>query len=148
MSSEQVCRAIIDFMKEDKDSEYSITLGTDSEKASDNTADFVTAIVVHRIGRGARYFWKRIRGDEKFHTLRTRITKEVMTSLEVAQGFLKEMEGMDAPKYSFAIHLDIGENGATRTLIKELVGVIRAYNFDVKTKPDSYAATNVADRHV
>ncbi|MDP1718887.1 MAG: ribonuclease H-like YkuK family protein [bacterium] len=148
MSSGQVCRAIVDFMKEDRDSQYNITLGTDSEKASDDTADFVTAIVVHRIGRGARYFWRRIGGDEKYHTLRTRITREVTISLEMAQAFLLEMGELESPKYDFAIHLDIGENGATRTMIQELVGMIRGYNFNVKIKPDSYAATNVADKHV
>ncbi|MEK7506005.1 MAG: ribonuclease H-like YkuK family protein, partial [Patescibacteria group bacterium] len=33
-------------------------------------------------------------------------------------------------------------------LIQEVVGMVRANNFEAKTKPDSYAASKVADRHV
>jgi len=33
-------------------------------------------------------------------------------------------------------------------MIQEVVGMIRANNFEARTKPESYAASNVADRHV
>ena len=33
-------------------------------------------------------------------------------------------------------------------MIQEITGMIRANNFEVKTKPESYAASSVADRHV
>ncbi len=148
MSAEQVSREIIDFMKADPDREYKVTLGTDSEKNADNLADFVTAIVVHRVGNGGRYFWRRIQGPEKFHTLRDRITHEVLISLEIAKSFLTTFKSFQSPKYDFEIHVDVGENGATKVMIQELVGMIRANNFEVRTKPDSYAASKVADRHV
>lgn len=148
MSTDQVSREIIEFMKADPGREYKITLGTDSEKNSDNLADFVTAIVVHRVGNGGRYFWRRIEGPGKFHTLRHRITHEVLISLEIAKNFLTVLKSFPAPKYDFEIHVDIGENGATKVMIQELVGMIRANNFEVRTKPDSYAASKVADRHV
>jgi len=148
LSPEQVGREIVRFMKESSDHEYKITLGTDSEKDADNTADFVTAIVVHRVGNGGRYFWRRITGPTKYHSLRQRITQEVLMSLEIAKMFLETMKHVDAPKFDFEIHVDVGENGATKTLIQELVGMIRANNFEVRTKPDSYAASKVADRHV
>lgn len=149
LSSEQVSREIINFITERPDFEYKVTLGTDSEKDSENNADFVTAIVVHRVGNGGRYFWRRIAGPTKYHTLRNRITQEVLISLEIAKSFLEVMKQQaDAPKFDFEIHVDIGENGATRTLIQELVGMIRANNFEVSTKPNSYAASKVADRHV
>ena len=148
LSAEQVGREIVDFMKADTHREYKITLGTDSQKDADNTADFVTAIVIHRVGNGGRYFWRRIQGPEKFHTLRARITQEVLISLEVAKHFLGELKNLEVPKYDFEIHVDVGENGATRTMLQELVGMIRANNFEVRTKPDSYAASKVADRHV
>ena len=148
LSAEQVSREIIDFMKANPEKEYKITLGTDSEKDADNLADFVTAIVVHRVGNGGRYFWRRIEGPGKFHTLRQRITHEVLLSLEIAKSFLTTFKQFSAPKYDFEIHVDVGENGATKVMIQELVGMIRANNFEVKTKPDSYAASKVADRHV
>ncbi len=148
LSAEQVSRHIVDFMKADPFREYKITIGTDSEKDSNDEADFVTAIVVHRVGNGARYFWRRISGETKFHTLRHRITQEVLISLAIAKEFLEAISKFDAPKYDFEIHLDIGQNGATKVMIQELVGMVRAHNFEAKTKPDSYAATNVADKHV
>src|SRR3989344_372931 len=148
LSSEQVSREIVNFMNEKPDHEYKITLGTDSEKDPQNNADFVTAIVVHRVGNGGRYFWRRIQGPTKYHTLRNRITQEVLLSLEIAKNFLEVMKNAGAPKFDFEIHVDVGENGATKVLIQELVGMIRANNFEARTKPDSYAPSKVAGRHV
>lgn len=152
MNHEQVVQEIVRFMKEDTQRQYKITIGTDSLKTHDNLADFVTAIVVHRVGNGGRYFWRRIEAMDKFYTLRDRITREVLTSLDIAQKFVSIMdeEGKKTavPKFDFEIHIDVGENGATKVMLQELVGMIRAHNFEAKTKPDSYAATSVADKHV
>lgn len=148
LSTDQVSREIVNFMKSNSQKEYKVTIGTDSLKDADNTADFVTAIVVHRVGNGGRYFWRRIQGPGKFHTLRDRMTHEVLMSLEIAKEFLLQIKKHDAPKFDFEIHVDIGENGATKVMIQELVGMIRANNFEARTKPDSYAASKVADRHV
>lgn len=140
---------IIDFMKDDRLSEYRVTIGTDSQANIEQKADFVTAIVVHRIGKGARYFWTRSGEPIKFHSLRDRITREVLISLDSANQFSESLAAFkDAPKFDFEIHVDIGQNGATKVMIQELVGMIRAHNFEAKTKPESYAASNVADKHV
>lgn len=151
LTSAQVAEEIVRFMREEPERQYKVTLGTDSLKLPGTIADFVTAIVVHRVGRGGRYFWRRIELDN-FHTLRDRIMREVLMSLEVAHQFIGEFElarkTKATPKYDFEIHVDVGENGATKVMIQELVGMIRAHNFEARTKPDSYAASNVADRHV
>lgn len=164
LNTRQVISEIIRFMREDDKRRYKIVIGTDSERNEDNTADFVTAIVVHRVGNGGRYFWRRI--DEgrlaeeraKFHTLRDRIINEVLLSLEVAKEvlvILKDFgasnfsaQGGSVPGWDFEIHADVGENGETKTMIAEVVGMIRAYNFEARTKPNSYGASKVADRHV
>ena len=142
-----VVEEILAFMKANTKHEYKVTLGTDSEAMADKRADFVTAIVVHRVGNGGRYFWRRIEDGSKFHTLRARITQEVLISLEIAHAFLETAATFEMPKFDFEIHVDIGENGATKAMMQELTGIIRASNFAVKTKPDSYAASKVADRH-
>ena len=139
-----VVREIIHFMKFDERRSYKIIIGTDSLRTSHITADFVTAIVVHRVGNGGRYFWRRIEAL-KTQTLRTRITHEALLSVEIAKEFLEIMKDANMPKYDFEIHLDIGENGETKVMIQELVAMIRANNFEAKTKPDSYAASKVAD---
>ncbi len=151
-SATQVAREIVNFMLAEPSCDYKITLGTDSLRGLGTSADFVTAIVVHRVGRGARYFWRRI-DLENFHTLRDRIMREVLISLEVAHNFIDKLENevsgvVVKPRYDFEIHIDVGDNGATKVMIQELVGMIRANNFEARTKPFSYAASNVADRHV
>lgn len=148
LSVEQVVQAIISFIADDPKRSYKIIIGSDSERKPDKTADFVTAIVVHRVGNGGRYFWRRVIAGEKFHTLRDRIVREVLMSLEAAKLFLEAARTMSVPDFDFEIHVDIGENGQTKVMIQELVTMIRANNFEVKTKPESYAASKVADRHV
>ncbi|PIP17009.1 MAG: hypothetical protein COX44_02235, partial [Candidatus Portnoybacteria bacterium CG23_combo_of_CG06-09_8_20_14_all_37_13] len=98
------------------------------------------------IGRGGRYFWKRIY-CKKFPSLRQRIYKEVALSLNLAQKLLKNFEPGKL-KQDLEIHVDVGQNGQTREMIKEVVGMVRGSGFNVKTKPDSYAASSVADKHV
>ncbi|KKU91609.1 MAG: hypothetical protein UY23_C0001G0215 [Candidatus Jorgensenbacteria bacterium GW2011_GWA1_48_11] len=144
----QVVEEIIRFIEAKPKDSYKIIIGTDSEALVSKDADFVTAIVVHRLGNGGRYFWRRIELG-KFHTLRDRIIKEVLLSLDVAKEVLLELKKQEIPSHwDFEIHADIGEKGETRVLIQEVVGMIRASNFEVKTKPESYAASKVADRHV
>lgn len=148
LTLEGVVGEIIAFMKNDPKRHYKITVGTDSERFATGNADFVTAVVVHRVGNGGRYFW---RGAElgPFHTLRDRIIKEVMISLDLGKQLLEVIRRSEmGDNWDFEIHADIGENGPTSAMIQEVVGMIRAHNFQAITKPGSYAATNVADRHV
>ncbi|MCL4405380.1 MAG: ribonuclease H-like YkuK family protein [Patescibacteria group bacterium] len=146
-SPKEVAREIIAFMKADPDRSYKVIIGTDSLLYDKTKADFVTAIVVHRIGNGGRYFWRRTELDN-FYSLRSRITREVVMSLDVARDILEFLRVMDAPRFGFEIHVDVGEKGETKVIIQELLGMIRAHNFEARTKPDSYAASSVADRHV
>lgn len=143
-----VVAEIIRFMKEDDKRHYKVVIGTDSERAEDHSADFVTAILVHRVGNGGRYFWRRMEEKTKFYNLRDRIINEVLLSLEVAKEVLTILKDLKAPDFDFEIHADVGENGETKTMIAEVVGMIRAYNFEARTKPESYGASKVADRHV
>lgn len=149
INQNQVAEEIISFINNDSKRCYKVIIGTDSQREADLTADFVTAIVVHRVGNGGRYFWRRItEPGKKYHSLRQRMTEEVLMSLDIAKMFLNAMKNHKAPNFDFEIHVDVGEKGETKAVIQELVGMIRANNFEVKTKPDSYAASKVADRHV
>ena len=152
----QVVHEVIRFMNAEPGRRYKVTIGTDSERLSDGRADFVTAVVVHRVGNGGRYFWRRLELG-KFHTLRDRIIKEVLISLDFGKEVLLELKrfsdgaaanAQPPVRWDFEIHADIGENGPTKAMIQEVVGMIRAHNFEAITKPGSYAASNVADRHV
>lgn len=145
LEAHEVVKEIISFMRADPDRRYKVMIGTDSELYEKTNADFVTAIVIHRVGNGGRYFWRReeLTG---FHTLRDRIIREVMMSLDIAKEILAYLKNRNAPDFDFEIHVDVGVNGETKTIIQELVGIIRANNFEARTKPESYAASSVADR--
>ena len=151
-SIENVVEETIRFMQDQPNYSYTVTIGTDSALLESKNADFVSAIVVHRVGNGGRYFWRRFNLG-KFFTLRDRIIREVLISLELAQELLAKLkEASDTipgfPHWDFEVHADVGEGGPTRTMMQEVVGMIRAHNFEPRTKPESYAATSVADKHV
>ncbi|MGC9046931.1 MAG: ribonuclease H-like YkuK family protein [Minisyncoccia bacterium] len=142
-----VVKEINKFINSDINRKYNIIVGTDSGLEEDKQADFVTAIVIHRVGNGGKYFWRRIKIG-KFYTLRDRIVEEVMLSLDAAQKLLLALKQEKIPfNWTFEIHVDVGANGDTRNLIQEVVGMVRANQFEIKTKPNSYAASKVADRY-
>jgi len=145
LTPEKVVDRIIDFMQSDPARRYKIMIGTDSELYRETKADFVTAIVVHKVGNGGIYFWHR-EEMKGFHTLRDRIIQEVMMSLEIAKRTLSYLKEHKTLEFDFEIHVDIGSKGETKTMIQELVGMIRANNFEARTKPESYAASSVADK--
>jgi len=149
ITAKEVVAEILAFMLAEPQRYYKITIGTDSELLSDKHADFVTAIVVHRVGNGGRYFWRRFNLG-RFHTLRDRIIQEVVISLDLAKDLLVALKdttsGTDL-NWDFEVHADIGEQGPTKAMLQEVVGLIRAHNFEAKIKPLSYAASSVADRH-
>lgn len=143
----QIVAEVVRFINEQPKFAYKVIIGTDSEAIQGRAADFVTAVVVHRVGNGGRYFWRRIEFGA-FYTLRDRIIQEVLLSIDVAKLLLAELQAAPVKNWDFEIHADIGANGNTKVLIQEVVGMIRANNFEVRTKPESYAASTVADRHV
>ncbi|HCX45394.1 TPA: hypothetical protein DGT35_02205 [Patescibacteria group bacterium] len=146
LKSEEVIQEIKNYMNADPKREYKIFIGTDSEELGNNRADFVTAIVVHRVGNGGRYFWHRSEFD-KLHTIRDRIWQEVLTSLDIAKDFISFAKDFNLPEHKFEIHVDVSENGKTGSMIQGLVGIIRANDFEARIKPNSFAASTVADRH-
>lgn len=137
---------VSDFMKGDKKARYEIIVGTDSQKIEGNKYDFVSALIIHRVGWGGIYFWNRIVQDKKI-SLKERIYQEATMSLETSENFVNFFKTNGISKYNVQIHVDIGHNGETRDLITEVVGMVRGSGYEVKIKPDSYGASKVADRY-
>ena len=50
-------------------------------------------------------------------------------------------------QFNLEIHVDIGENGRTKELIDEVVGMIIGNGLAVRIKPHAYAASAVADKY-
>lgn len=134
------------FIEKQPDYKYRLVIGTDSQPKNGHGVDFVTAIVIHRLGFGGIYFWKRII-DKKKYMLRSRIYQEATLSLSCAEEVLKLLKNDGITKYDVEIHVDIGNYGETKDMINEVVGMVRSCGFNVKTKPNSYGASKVADRH-
>jgi len=145
MSFEEVIDDIVAVMEEDPEVRYEIVVGTDSH-SSPGEMDFVSAVIIHRLGKGGRYFWRRVR-EPKIYTLRQKIYKEATLSFELAKAVMEELEARTLLDYNLEIHVDVGERGRTKELIDEVVGMIVGSGFAVKTKPDAYAASTVADKH-
>ncbi len=149
MKIKKVAEEISKYIERDKTAKYKLIVGTDS--AGIKQADFITAIIVQRIGRGGRYFWKKTNGGKIYHTLRDRIYQEVNLSLEISQDILSQLQLIKnpgpRPDYDFQIHLDVGQHGPTREMVKEVVGMVRGNGFHAKIKPESYAASSVADKY-
>ena len=129
---------------------YSLVIGTDSQAKKLNgkaEIDFVTAVVVHRKGKGAKYFWRK---DRKYKTpiLREKIYTETLMSLDIAQKLVPQIRKRISPtKYDLEIHIDVGPIGPTRDMIREVVGMVNGNGFTAKTKPHSWGASTVADKH-
>lgn len=138
------------YIKEQPDRLYRLVIGTDSQIRGSNGASeifFVTAVVLHRIGLGGRYFWSREKRAQKMY-LRDRIYTETLLSLQLAENLVPLIRiAVPDGLYDLEIHIDVGPNGATRDMIKEVVGMVTGNGYVAKTKPDSYGAYVVADRH-
>lgn len=146
----QVVEEVSVFVNEDSDSMYRVVIGTDSQAKridGDSEIDFVSAIVVHRIGRGGRYFWNKERQHKKY-VLRDKIYTETLKSLQLAEKVVPRLRKViPASKYDLEIHIDVGPIGPTRDMIKEVVGMVVGSGFTAKTKPESYGASSIADKH-
>lgn len=143
---ERLKNLISAYMKKDKEAKYRIIVGSDSQKTRKSIYDFVCALIVHRVGQGGIYFWRREEYDKKIG-LKERMYREASMSLITAEEFITFFKENGISKYDIQIHVDIGKKGETRSLITEVVGMIRGNGYDVKIKPDSFGASKVADRH-
>ncbi len=134
------------YMSQDKKGEYEIIVGSDSQKTKSRGHDFVTALIIHHVGHGGIYFWKREFVD-KIIPLKQRIYQEAILSITTSENLVSFFRVNGLSQFNIQIHVDIGNNGETRDMINEVTGMVRGSGFEVKIKPDSYGASKVADRH-
>lgn len=147
----EVVEEIFYFMKSDPQKEYEIVVGCDSSSGEDPY--FPIAIVVLKKKEGGRFFLKKIKyHKKKFYNLHQRILEEVYLSCQLALLLKEKIEEKikkQRPEicYQFQyIHADVGENGITKDMIKEVIGLIKGNGFEAKIKPEAFAASVVADR--
>jgi predicted RNase H-related nuclease YkuK (DUF458 family) len=157
MSLGEVINDVVEYMVQAPQNRYRVIIGTDSPGSK--RVEFITAIVVHRVGKGGRYWWHRS-ATYNMPSRKMRIISEVLQSLRIADLVAPALKNHQALVNHFQklgveyklgipleIHVDVGENGATRDMIQEVVGMVKGNGFEAKIKPDSFCASVVADRH-
>lgn len=151
----EVIREIFDYVSAKPEFFYDVVVGCDSP--SSDKPFFPIAIVVLRTGAGGRFFLKKMHYPEnylkRFVNWKNRILQEVYLSCELAlslkEALEKEFGKTDsAASYQFQyIHADVGEQGKTKEMVKEVTGLIKSNGFEPRIKPFSFAASVVADRY-
>lgn len=144
ISLHELTDKIQNFIKEDPKAKYKVVIGTDSQTTNRSTI-FVTALIIHRIGKGAQFYYKKLR-FKPILQLHNRIYKETDLSLQLIEILKKRGIINLLTEWPLEIHLDIGQQGETRQLIQEVVGWVTSVGYVAKIKPNSYGASSVADK--
>lgn len=147
LTLKQTYNTVLGFIDMEPDNSYRLIVGTDSHPGFDEVV-FVTAIVIYREGRGGRFFYHKEKTSLNTG-LKQRIFYEVSRSLEVASkltGYLAREEELNE-NLNVEIHVDVGERGPSSAIIREVVGMVVGSGYEAMIKPDSYAASTVADKY-
>lgn len=146
LSFEETYEDMMNYINQQANDQYKLIIGTDSHAYLDENTTFVTAIVVHRVGKGGRYYFYK-KKERYMGSLRQRIFFEASLSLDTASRLTEMLSENGMAELNIEIHLDIGEKGETREIIKEVVGMVMGSGYLARIKPDSYGASKVADKY-
>lgn len=154
VSYDEMIDVIAKYIAESPNSEYDITIGTDSQ--NHKMTRIVEVLAICRVGDGGKFFYFR-EDIARINNLKEKIIEETNRSITNATGFIDKLaeklidydvdlyDMFDKEKLGFAVHADIGRRGKTKDLIKEICAWIEAAGFEARIKPDSYAASGVAN---
>ncbi|MFJ8530706.1 ribonuclease H-like YkuK family protein [Bacillus sp. NPDC094106] len=156
MDFETVFIRICNFIEKDPRNLYRLSIGTDSQ-AHQKVTRFITAVHIHRVGKGAWGCLRHKAVHKKPTTLREKIYLETQLSQEIACLFtpdhiqriwdLLHPYAHEGAGFVMEIHLDIGNNGLTKEFISDMTTKVRAMGLTAKIKPDAYAAFSYANRY-
>ena len=149
---DQIPEKLLAFYDKNRNTEgvFQIVVGTDSQNFNDTK--MVTVIAAYKEGHGGIFFYEVDRID-RITNVQQKLNTETSRSLEVMMQLAGELE--EESKYKkmkedtlLSIHVDAGwsDKGKTKELIPGLVGWIRACGFEAKCKPESFAASSIADK--
>ena len=129
---------------------FQIVVGTDSQNFNDTK--MVTVIAAYKEGHGGIFFYEIDRVD-RITNVKQKLNAETSRSLEVMMELAGELEEESRYKTMredtlLSIHVDAGwsDKGKTKELIPGLIGWIKACGFEAKCKPESFAASSIADK--
>ena len=136
--------SIDEFIETHKEAFFMV--GTDSQNYSKNSVcKFTSVLIAYRRGCGGAVIMSTDKVPFMDKTrLRQRLLLEAMRSLEVAWHLDSKINN----KSIIQVHLDVNPNLKWRSskYKEELVGLVAAQGFQYVIKPDSFAASGVADK--
>ena len=149
---DMVVDRIIDFINQQPERDYVLAVGTDSQTASETKV--VLSITLHRLHNGGIFFLHTTHHRAfKNNQLHQKLYEETQASLDAAELLIEKLKnnGFDIQNKEsnihLSIHMDIGKNGPTSKYIQELEGWVRAVGYEYEIKPNSYAASTIADKY-
>lgn len=144
-SFEDIFNRIKEYKAEFPDNEYRMYISTDSQVFGIHRTTYVSAIAIHRVGKGAIYFFKKFNFPEKHHIFQ-RLLKETADSVDLVQTLMTLKIEELIPFENIEIHIDVGENGKSREVLPSCTGYCEGLGFKWKVKPGA-AAIYISDRH-
>ncbi|ADU30888.1 ribonuclease H-like YkuK family protein [Evansella cellulosilytica] len=158
MTFEQVFERIVQFMKKDRNGNYRLMFGTDSQVHANDTK-FVTGIVIQREGKGAWACIRKVVIPRQINSLQEKISLETSLTEEVVSMFTDERKEKlinivlphvyKGATFTIEGHIDIGSRrqNKTRFLVREMVSRIESMGIEPKIKPESFVASAYANRY-
>jgi len=154
----QMVEEILNIIKEMPNVEYVLSVGTDSQvKPKANATKFISAVHLHRVGRGA-WGWRLKQVEQRrYNQLKEKIMTECHLTQILAYKFFEVNIAEQVleitidhiytgAEFSFITHVDIGENGKTKAFIADVRRMFEPMG-GVVIKPDSYTASAYADKY-
>lgn len=116
-----------------------IHVGSDSQHYGQAT-HYVTVVAVVDPGAGGRVLYRRS-SIPRTQSLGHKLFREAELSLEAA------LELSRCFAHDIFVHVDVNEDQKHRSsqYVRSLAGMVLGHGFQVRVKPDSWAATHVAD---
>src|SRR3990172_9802170 len=97
---------VVEYINQSPDQIYNLIIGTDSFLNSETL--FVSAVIIHRVGHGGRYFYKK-NPRRKMDNLKQRIFFEATMSLLLASIIKTRLDDNGFRKLPVEIHLSLGD---------------------------------------
>lgn len=149
---EGIKKGIIELQEMFPDQELDIYIGTDSNK-NKPCVIYTTAVIVHMRGKGGRAYFtnalephlKGFKNKKAYAKHRLRI--EQYKSIEIATDLMPIFAEFGLKPNDIEVHADVNrkKEHLSAEVVAEVCGYIAAHGFIPNPKPDSFAATNVAD---
>ncbi len=135
---------LTDWILTNQGSSFRLIVATDSQPSLPIRFETVVILVMPGFARS----YNRRLATMGPMALAERMWTEAAMSLMVADALQQDLagRGLRLEPGAVEIHLDVGENGESRTAKRQAIGMVTGAGFPVKVKPESWAASRVADR--